>query len=265
MTTSEQFSGTFDGLLALVERLRSPSGCPWDREQTRDSMKRHLLEECHELIEAIEADKPELMVEELGDVLFHLAFQIHLGKESGESTEGEVFRKSIDKLVRRHPHVFGSDTVSDAREVEARWNAHKREEQADGSASVVDGVPKGLPALAYAQSIQERAAWSGFDWEDVRGVVEKVREELDELQQARTPEEREAELGDVLFAIVNVGRWLGTDADGALRQASARFRDRFVSMEEISRKRGLSFDGLSLAEKEELWQEAKRLLARREK
>jgi tetrapyrrole methylase family protein/MazG family protein len=228
-------------------------------------MKRRLLEECHELIEAIEMDKPELIVEELGDVLFHLAFQVRLGEESGQFTDDHVFGTAIRKFVRRHTHVFGSDRLSNTREAEAHWSAHKREDRADASTSVVDGVPEGLPTLARTQSIQERAAWSGFDWEDVESVVEKVKEELAELHHSQTLEEREAELGDVLFALVNVGRWLGMDAEAALRQANTRFRDRFVLMEDLSSKRGLHFDELLLEEKEALWQEAKRLLTRREK
>ena len=231
MSTSagDRFPATFDGLLDLVERLRGPSGCAWDREQTRDSMTRYIREECFELIEAIDAGEPGAIVEELGDMLFHLAFQVHVGRESSE---------------------FGAEQV---------FQAVKRQER-PGDGSLMDGVPKTLPALSYAQSIQERAAGVGFDWDDVREVTRKVREELDELERAATREEQEAEFGDVLFALVNVGRWLGIDAESTLRGSDERFLERFALMERLSRDRGVSFDSLPLADKEPLWQEAKRLL-----
>ena len=259
MENTSQYPSTFDGLLGLVKHLRGPAGCPWDREQTSGSMKRYILEECYELLEAIDEDDRTKLIDELGDVLFHLAFQVHLGVEEGTVAVDEVFGGVIEKLTRRHPHVFGDAKASDAREVESGWLDIKRREKKDAEASVLGDLPKEMPALTYAQSVQERAARAGFDWDDIRGVLEKVGEELAELQNAQTPAEREAELGDVLFSIVNVARWLGADAEGALRGTNARFRRRFALMEKLSRERGVEFDGLTIDQKEALWQEAKPL------
>ena len=260
METTSGYPGTFDGLLGLVKHLRSPSGCPWDREQTSASMKRYLLEECYELLEAIDEDDRNKLVDELGDVLFHLAFQVHLGVEEGTVAVDQVFRAVIEKLTRRHPHVFGNAKASDAREVESSWHDIKRREQKAPEASVLDGLPVELPALSYAQSVQERAARAGFDWDDIQGVLRKVVEELEELENAESPAEREAELGDVLFSIVNVARWLGGDAEGALRGTNARFRRRFGLMEKLSRERGVEFGSLNMAQKEALWKETKPLV-----
>ena len=257
---SDHYPGTFEGLLALVERLRGPSGCPWDQEQARASMRRYVLEECYELVEAIDSENAERILDELGDVLFHLALQVQFGKELGEFTEEQVMGRQIEKLVRRHPHVFGDSQASNAREVEAQWQVLKQREREDGGASLLGEVPRAMPALSYAHAIQERAARVGFGWDDVGGVIDKVREELDELQSAETPAAREAELGDVMFALVNLGRWLGIDAESAVRTAGSRFRDRFTMMERLSGDRGLPFEGLSLAEREALWQEAKGIL-----
>ena len=259
MDTSPDYPSTFDGLLQLVGHLRGPAGCPWDREQTSESMKPNILEECYELLEAIDEGDAGKKLEELGDVMFHLAFQVQLGKEEGAFDEEQVFGAVNKKLTGRHPHVFGDATASDAREVESGWHDIKRRERGDAKVSVLDGVPQELPALSRAEALQERAARSGFDWEDAEGVVEKVREELDELQAARSPAELEAELGDILFSIVNLARWLGVDAEGALRRTDARFRRRFSLMEKMSRERGVTFDGLALPDKEKLWQEAKSL------
>ena len=222
-------------------------------------MRRYILEECYELLEAIDQGDPSKLVDELGDVLFHMAFQIHLGIEERALTAEQVFEHVNEKLARRHPHVFGDDVATDPHEVESRWHTLKRREQSDAETSITDGVPKEMPALAYAQAIQERAARAGFDWEEVQGVVQKVDEELHELEAATSDAEREAELGDLLFSLVNLGRWLGIDAEGALRGAGARFRKRFSLMEKLSVQRRVSFDGLTLAEKEALWQEAKSL------
>ena len=256
---SPRYPSTFDGLLELVARLRGQDGCPWDKEQTRDSMKRYLLEECYELIEAIDERNTGKLVEELGDVLFHMASQVQMGVEDGALTGGQVFQTVNDKLVRRHPHVFGDARVSSAREVESRWHDIKQSEAADTTASVLEGIPTVLPALSYAQLLQERAARAGFDWEDVEGVVQKVVEELDELGKASTADEREREMGDVLFSLVNLCRWLGMDAEGSLRGADARFRRRFELMEGLSVERGRPFDALAMEEREALWQEAKGL------
>lgn len=257
MSNQASYPNTYEGLLQILERLRGPDGCPWDREQTRESLKSQLLEECYELIEAIEHGDSQELVEELGDVLLNVAFQVQIGQEKGEFTSERVFQALIEKLVRRHPHVFGDVQVADARQVEANWEVLRRKEKQ--GVSILDGVPRQMPALAYAQSVQVRAARTGFDWDDFRGVLDKVVEELRELEATESNVEREQELGDLLFSLVNAARWLGLDAEGALRQANARFYRRFATMEKLSRERGLSFPDLPLAEKEAIWQEAKRL------
>ena len=206
MTQPESYPSSFDGLLEILARLRGPDGCPWDREQTRHSLKRQLVEEVYELLEAIDRDDADLMAEELGDVLLHLAYQLRMGEEAGDFRSTEVFAKLVEKLVRRHPHVFGGATARDARDVEASWEAIKRRERAetqDEDASMLQGVPKGMPSLAYAQTIQVRAARTGFDWDDYEGVLEKVSEELRELAETETEPDRERELGDLLFSLVN--------------------------------------------------------------
>ena len=259
MTDSELYPGTYDGLVRLVERLRGPEGCPWDREQSHESLISEFLEECYELVEAIELGDPESLVEELGDVLFHLVFQVQLGTEAGSFNQGQVLQSLVEKLVRRHPHVFGDVQVSDAREVKANWEAIKREERAAADVSILEGVPRQMPALAYAQEIQERAARVQFDWEAFQGVLDKVTEELNELDSTESEAGRESEFGDLLFSVVNAGRWLGIDTEGALRKSNARFRRRFGVMESLSRERGQSFADLPPDSKELLWRESKTL------
>ena len=261
MSTSrnDNFPSTFDGLLYLVERLRGPLGCAWDREQTRESMTKHIREECFELIDAIYESDTQAIIEELGDVFFHLTFQLHLVETSSEFGTRDVFKGIINKLIDRHPHVFGDIVTVSAKEIEARWQKIKGSEKSD-SDNIMSGLPKTLPALSYAQLIQERAAAVGFDWDALSDVIEKIYEEFDEFQSATTQKKKESEFGDLLFSLVNLGRWLGFDAEAALRSADMRFLERFSVMERISRERDISFEGLSLNEKESLWQEVKQLL-----
>ena len=259
MTNLHDFPATYDGVRQLLERLRGPNGCPWDRKQTHKSMTEMLLEECYELIEAIEEENVDDMIEELGDVLFHVAFQAGIAEEADEFTHGKVFDTLISKLVRRHPHVFGDVQADDAGQVVANWDAIKRDEKMGSDGSNLDGLPRHMPALAYAQSVQGRAARSGFDWDDISGVLAKVVEELGEISEAQSDEEKEHELGDLLFSIVNASRWMGIDSESALRHANNRFYSRFTTMERFGRERGLPFAELPLDEKEALWQEAKAL------
>jgi tetrapyrrole methylase family protein/MazG family protein len=215
------------------------------------------MEECYELLEAIEEDDAGKLVEELGDVLFHVALQIQIATESSRFTQEDVFGSLLDKLVRRHPHVFGDATMDDPSEAIPRWDALKRQELAGSDRSILDGVPRAMPALSYAQAVRDRAARMGFDWESYSGVLDKVVEELRELHQAESADEKERELGDVLFTVVNAAAWLDVEAETALRHANTRFYRRFVTMERLSRERGLSFEELPPDRKEELWQEAK--------
>ena len=258
MNARQSFPSTYDGVARLVRRLRGPGGCPWDREQTHDSVKGALIEECYELIEAIESGEPEKVGEELGDVLLQVVFHIQIASEAGTLSQERVFAGLIDKLVRRHPHVFGGAQAENARSVRQRWEAIKQSER-PGGGSVLDGVPPHMPALGYAQAVQRRAADVGFDWDAFDGVLDKVTEEIRELEEAESGREREMELGDLLFSVVNAVRWLGVDAEGALRQANGRFYRRFAAMEALSHRQGVNFSELSLDEKDALWQKVKAL------
>lgn len=255
---SDSTGDAFSHLVDVLARLRGPGGCPWDQEQTHDSLKRSLLEESYEVLEAIDNKVPARLTEELGDVLLQVLFHAQIAAEAGDFTVDDVVESLRDKLVRRHPHVFGDVTVKDAREVEANWERLKqqeREEETDVSA--LGNVPASTPALAYGQLIQDRAARAGFDFDDIDGVLDKVVEEIKEMEDATSQEERAGEFGDLLFTLVNVGRWMGFHAEDALRQANARFHGRFLEMERIASERGVSFPDMSMQQKEDLWQQAK--------
>ena len=252
---------TFEALVNIIERLRSPGGCPWDREQTHASLKRNLLEECYEVLEAIDAGDSSKLSEELGDILVQVVFHTQIAQEAGEFRVEDTLTAINRKLIRRHPHVFGDAVVTDAREVERNWERLKEKER--GRKSPVDGIPKDLPALTYAQLMQDRVAKRGFEWDDISGVLDKVVEEVNELRSAPSDEERAKEMGDLLFTIVNLARWLGIHAEDALRQGNARFQRRYTAMENLAVERDLDFPQLSLDEKEKMWQEAKRLTGTR--
>ena len=217
-----------------------------------DDSERLLVKPIEDEVKNVEGVK-----EELGDVLFHLAFQINVGEEGGNFEEQEVLGVVIDKLVRRHPHVFGDESSLSPEEAIRSWDDVKKNERGGAPESLLDTVPRTFPALFYAQVLQERVSRIGFDWEDVRDVLGKVAEELDELRDAETAHQREAELGDILFSIVNVSRWLNLDAEAALRGADERFRMRFEVMEQLNRESGASIENMSLKEKEGLWERAK--------
>ena len=257
MRKDKKYPATYEGVQQVLEHLLGPEGCPWDKKQTHESLTDMLLEECYELIEAIEEGDTSKMVEELGDVLFHVMFQLKLGEDGRQFTRDDVFGELVNKLVRRHPHVFDGEWVPDADGAIANWDAIKRQERAESGASILDGIPKNMPALAYAQAVQSRAERAGFDWDSFQGVLGKVAEELAEIEAAGSDDERARELGDLLFSVVNAARWLSIDAESALRGTNRRFYRRFVVMERLSRNRGVSFDVLSMDEKEALWQEAK--------
>ena len=199
---------SFQSLVDIVERLRAPGGCPWDREQTHSSLKRNLLEECYEVLEAIDSEDPAALSEELGDLLVQVAFHADIAREAGHFTVADVLTRINDKLVRRHPHVFGDATVADAREVERNWERIKEAEKQrrGGRQSPVDGIPRDLPALTYAQLMQDRVGRAGFEWDDISGVLDKMAEEVEELRGAMTMEEKVHELGDLMFTMVNLSR-----------------------------------------------------------
>lgn len=243
-------------LVEVVRRLRAPGGCPWDREQTHASLRATMLEEAYEVLEAIDENSTPKLREELGDVLLQVLMQSVIAEEASEFTLGEVADSVREKLVRRHPHVFGSTVVSGTDEVVRNWEALKAKEY--GRESALDGVQRSLPALQWAWSLQRRAANVGFDWPDVEGALDKIREELEELRQASTPEEREAEFGDLLFTMVNVARKLGINPEDALRGTTGRFEARFRIMEQAARADGRALEDLPIDELDRYWEAAKR-------
>ena len=257
---SERELGEFQTLVDIVQRLRAPGGCPWDREQTHQSLKRNLLEESYEVLEAIDRGDPRVLAEELGDILVQVAFHADIAREAGDFELSDVLTQINDKLVRRHPHVFSGEEVGDAREVERNWERLKAEERSRQGVrkSPVEGIPSELPALAYAQLMQDRVGRAGFEWDDISGVLDKIVEEVEEFRSAGTEGQRADELGDILFTMVNFARWNGIHAEDVLRQANQRFQSRYLSMEALAEERGLDFTALALEKKEELWQEAKR-------
>ena len=259
---SNQELGTFQTLVDIVAKLRAPGGCPWDREQTHDSLKRNLLEESYEVIEAIDQGNPAILSEELGDLMVQIAFHADIAQEAGDFQLEDVLLNINSKLVRRHPHVFADGHAEDAREVERNWEKIKAaERQAKGEKkSPVEGIPIDLPALAYAQLMQDRVGKAGFEWDDISGVLDKLVEEVAEFKAAASSEEKEHELGDILFTIVNLTRWNGAHAEDVLRQANQRFSRRYLSMESLAAERGQDFNTLPLNDKEQLWQEAKRIV-----
>ena len=252
----------FDRLLNIMHRLRGPAGCPWDREQTRASLKPYLIEETYEVLEAIEGGAPDALREELGDLLFQVVFHAEIAAERGEFTMADVLAHLGDKMVSRHPHVFGNATVDTPGQALAQWEALKQQEaQARGrTRSVIDGVPRALPALVRAQRIQSKAARVKFDWPDAGAAWTKVEEEVREASAALASGDRERladELGDVLFSLVNVARLSSLDAEDVLQSAVEKFRRRFTAMERDLGESGRSLAGVSADELERSWEAAK--------
>ena len=247
----------FDTLVNIIARLRGPDGCPWDREQTHASLREALLEECYEVLEALDEGDIRKLGEELGDLIMQVVFHAQIAAEAGKFDIGDVIRSINTKLVQRHPHVFGSLKVKDADEVLANWDELKKKERG-GDTSILDNVPKQLPALSYSQEIQSRAARAGFDWENIEGIIDKLAEEVREFKQTDSQEQRALEFGDLLFTLVNLARRLGIDSESALREANRKFYQRFSYMEEVCRQRGVNFAELSFDRQNALWDEAKR-------
>jgi tetrapyrrole methylase family protein / MazG family protein len=249
-------------LLSIMERLRGPQGCPWDREQTLKTLRPYVLEETYEVLEAIDAEDPREHCAELGDLLLQIVFQAQLRKEEGRFEFADVADAISDKLVSRHPHVFGDADAKDAEAVLKQWAALKREEnrKKGGGDSVLEGVPREMPALARADRLTEKASRIGFDWPDAAGARAKLAEEVGELDQAIASgdrEEIEHELGDTLFAVANLSRKLGVPPEEALRGALARFVSRFTHVERELARRGVGHAQATLAEMDAIWDEAK--------
>jgi tetrapyrrole methylase family protein/MazG family protein len=253
--------GSLESFQETIARLRAPDGCPWDREQTHQSLAPHLMEEAYEALHALDADDMPALREELGDLLLQIVIQVQIASEEGDFLMADVIAGINAKLLRRHPHVFGDVRVSGVEQVLQNWEALKHEERKENGAGkgLLDGVPLTLPALAQAAEVQQRVARVGFDWPGLEGVQAKVAEELNELLETETEERRGAEMGDVLFAVVNYARWLGIDPESARRQAAQRFRHRFGEIESAARRSGRPLERLSPAEMDRLWEAAKDL------
>jgi MazG family protein len=250
---------TWDGLVEIMARLRR--GCPWDREQTHRSLLPYLVEETYEVVEAVESEGDAELCEELGDLLLQIVFHAQLATERGRFSVADVIDELANKMIRRHPHVFGDQAVSSVAEVWANWDQLKAQERTgQRRTSRLDGIPKGLGALQRGQKMQEKAGRVGFDWPTIDGIRDKLAEEIAELEAARRDDDEthvREELGDVLFTVVNLARALGVDAEGALRGANDKFYRRFTYMEQRAEKQGRSLGDMTLDELEELWQLAK--------
>ncbi len=265
----------FEKLVAVQARLRAPNGCPWDREQTHLSLRTYLIEEAYEVVEALDGGNDAKFAEEMGDLLLQIVFHSQIAREEGRFTVAEVIREIHDKMIRRHPHVFGETHAKDSAEVLRNWEQIKAEERrgsgskggakpSDGlpkEASLLDGVSRALPATLEGFQLTRKASRIGFDWENTGGVFEKMREETEELKKALEEADHlktEEELGDLLFAAVNLSRFLKVDPEIALKKANAKFTRRFRAMEQLARESGREFKDLPREEMETFWDAAKK-------
>ena len=253
--SSEQGERLLD-LVRVMARLRGPGGCPWDREQTHASLARHLLEETHEVLDAIDGDDRDRLRDELGDVLLQVAFHAQMAAEDGAWDVDDVARGIVEKLIRRHPHVFGDVEVSGADEVLVNWEKIKAQEKG-AREPLEDDIPETLPALARAAKVQRRAAGWGFEWRSTGAALEALREEMGELETRTDADNAEEEIGDVLFATVAVARTLGVDAESALRRTIRGFAERYERFTALLAERGLEVDQMSEAEVRALFREAR--------
>lgn len=260
----QQLATRFLELVRVLRTLRGPDGCPWDRKQTPDSLKRFLIEEAHEVVDAIDRDDASGICEELGDLLFQILFQARIQEEAGSWNLERVLSLAAEKMVRRHPHVFGDARATTDAEIRQNWNRIKRQEKDDGT-HLFDSRPTSLPALMHCHQIGQRAASVGFDWDAAADVLDKVREEIDEVIAAQRSGNRSKlaeELGDLLFAVGNWVRHFGLEPEAVLTAANRKFINRFCQMERLARGQNLEFEALSMDDKERLWQEAKKTDAR---
>jgi tetrapyrrole methylase family protein/MazG family protein len=265
----------FEKLVAVQARLRAPNGCPWDREQTHLSLRTYLIEEAYEVVEALESGDDAKFAEEMGDLLLQIVFHSQIAREEGRFTVAEVIREIHDKMIRRHPHVFGKTRAKDSAEVLRKWEQIKAEERRSGENkgdskgdqgvpkedSLLDGISLALPATLEGFQLTRKASRIGFDWEDAAGIFEKLVEETEELKKASKEQDQprvEEELGDLLFAAVNLSRFLKIDPEIALKRANAKFSRRFREMERLARKSGREFKDLPRAEMEAFWEAAKK-------
>jgi MazG family protein len=258
--------GSFRKLVELMDTLREPGGCPWDREQTRETLKPMLVEESYEVLEALDSDNADEICEELGDLLFQIIFHSRISKERGEFDAYEVCRRVYEKMVGRHPHVFGDASFSDSRELLKHWEEIKAaEKQRSGSTtrkkSLLDGIPESMPALYTAYQLTSKASRVGFDWTAIEGIRDKFLEEFEELKEALANNDQkrvQEEVGDLLFSALNIARYLQIDPETALRKANRKFSRRFREMERSAGEQGKNLRELDLDEMEKIWQDLKR-------
>jgi len=249
----------FEELVKIVSELRAPDGCPWDREQTNQSLLPYFIEEAYELIESVDEKNWENVKEELGDLLLHVVFQGSIAEQDGKFQLVESLLTVNKKLIRRHPHVFGDAQADEAFHAKQNWEAAKHKEK--GRDSRLDGVPKNLPELVRAQRLQQKASYAGFDWDKVEQVWEKIHEEILELKEAQLSNNKkhvEEEIGDVIFAVVNLARFLDISAENSLRKTNKKFINRFKKVEEGIKEQGKEIDDATLEEMDAIWNEAKR-------
>lgn len=254
-------NGDLQPLLQIMRRLRGENGCPWDKEQTHDTLRPYAIEEAYEVAEAVQNRNIPALVDELGDLLLQVVFHATIAEEAGAFDMDDVIQAICSKMERRHPHVFGDLHVENSAEVLINWEAIKKWEQKNQPRmSALDGVPKALPALMATGKLQSKAAKAGFDWSDIRDVWDKITEETNEVKQAATMNDKAAlteEVGDFLFAAVKMARFMDVEPETALLQANLKFSRRFQQMEQLAQTQGKAFASLSLAEQENLWQQVK--------
>jgi len=252
---------SFESFAELIGHLRAPNGCPWDKEQTHQTLRKHLLEETYETIAAIDEENTMAIGEELGDLLLQIVLNAQIASENNSFSITNVIKNIHDKIIRRHPHVFGDTKLDGVDAVLANWEKLKEQERGSSSQQmgILDGVPAILPAIAQAQEYQDRAARVGFDWPNIEGVLDKIKEEIEEIKNAESDFETAAEIGDLIFVLVNLARWKHIDAESALRGTNIKFKKRFGYIEDRAREKGRNLSSLSLDEMESLWQEAKKL------
>jgi len=253
---------SFEGFEDLVAHLRAPNGCPWDREQTHESLRTHLLEETYEALDALDKNNMDDLKEELGDMLLQIVLHAEIASELDEFRMTDILQGIHQKIVRRHPHVFGNAKIMEVDGVLRNWERLKETERDDangkGKKGILDGVPLSLPALTQAQEYQDRSARVGFDWKEIGPVLAKVHEELAEVKAAETDKEKADELGDLLFAVVNLIRWYKVDAESALRNTNRKFANRFRQIETEAKKNHRKLVDMTLEEMDEIWEETKK-------
>lgn len=252
----------FVELMELIQTLRGPNGCPWDKKQTPEDVKAYLVEELYEILEAIDMDEKDMLVEEIGDLLFMILFLVNLYEEKKAFTLSDALNTIKKKMVHRHPHVFGSETVSSAEKVKTRWQMLKEKEGKKPKKSFLDGIPKNLPALSRAFFLTSKASEVGFDWQTPGEVLKKVKEEIEELETALPEKEKQRvadEIGDIIFGMVNLSRHLGIEPEQALRRSNEKFVSRFGHIETVLQKKGRGLKEATLDEMDKIWEEAKTL------